>query len=608
MSDEHTTLHTRSLSRRLFLAGAAGTAAVSLLAACGGNNATNPTATSVATSVAPTTVKSPTTGTGAAGGGATATKPAGGVGASPSPSKGVASPTVGVSPTTQASPSGNAKPGGAIIIGTLGEAKTINPFVSAESEGDWRVWMLFGSLVKLDPQTFEPKPDLAKAWEVNNLTFTFTLQDNLKFSDGSTLTADDVAFTLKGILAKATGSPRASYVAAIDGATAYSDGTAQDVAGIKVVDPKTIALTLAKPDAAFLINMRYLSPVPMKMLNGKDLSSASQDPFFQNPVGAGPFQYVSWKVGGDFVAERNPNYYQPGKPYLDKFTHRVIADSQSLVNALLAGDIDGSLYPSPSGADKLKANKDLTVAVPPFSSPDGWQFSFTANPYLAKKEVRQAVAYALDMEQFAKDSLYGLGQPGLGPIAPGNWAFNANLTPYKLDMNKAKQLLDQAGPPPDGIEFMVNKGNVLREDFLTYTQQQLQQLGWNITPLAIEWATLTDRVTKKDFMVLGSVFSGATVDPGELADQFTTGGSQNYSNYSNPQLDALMAQGKTELDRTKATEIWKQVQVILQEELPTYFAWYRPFLHVIKAQFKGWVDSIDTGGIFKELQDVYVSQ
>ena len=229
------------------------------------------------------------------------------------------------------------------------------------------------------------------------------------------------------------------------------------------------------------------------------MSKASKEPFFQKPVGAGPYVFVSWQVGGDFVAQRNPNYYQKGLPYLDKFTHRVIPDAQSLVNSLLSGDIDASNYPSPAGAAQLKANKDLNVVVPPFNSPDGWQFNLK-HPYLAKKEARQAITYALDMNQFAKDSLYGLGAPGAGPLAPGNGAYNKAIKPYPYDLDKAKSLLQQAGAPPDGVQFVVNKGNVLREDFLTYTQAQLAKIGWKIDAQAIEFATAIDNLTKKNFI------------------------------------------------------------------------------------------------------------
>ncbi|MDQ6906065.1 MAG: ABC transporter substrate-binding protein [Chloroflexota bacterium] len=602
------TLKRRALSRRGFLGGATASAAAAILAACGGSTATDTPAAKPTT--APTTAAvggAPTTVSGSA---AAATRPASsvtGTTAATAPAAvATSASTTGsaAAPTTAASAAatGQGKPGGSILIGTLGEAKTINPFLANESEGDWRVKMLFDQLVRLKPDTFEPKAGLAKSWKIDGLTFTFTLQD-AKFSDGSDLTADDVAFTMKGMLAKATASPHASKISSIQGAKEYTAGSATDVAGIKVVDAKTLAVTLAQPDSSFLINMRFVNPVPKKMLDGKDLT---KDAFFQKPVGAGPFVFVSWQVGGDFVAQRNPNYYQKGLPYLDKFTHRTIPDAQSLVNSLLSGDIDGSNYPSPAGADKLKANKDLNVLVPPYSSPDGWTFNLK-NPWLAKKEVRQAVAYCMDMTQFSKDSLYGLGKPGNGPIAPGNALFDPALKPYTYDLDKAKALIKAAGTPPSDVSFIVNKGNVLREDFLTLTQAQLQKAGWNIKAEAIEYAVATDKLTRKDYDVFGAGVDGATVDAGSLFDTFATTGSQNFSNYSNPQLDTLLTQAKQALTVDAQKPLYKQIQAIIQDDAPTYYAWYRPFLHAVKKKFAGYVDSADEGGIFYELEQWYVN-
>jgi len=582
-----------SVSRRAFMGGLSATGAAVLLAACGGSSNKTPTSSgSVSTASSGSTGSTSTSSTPSSSGST------------------VGSPVSSAAASTASSGGGEAKQGGEIIIGTLGEAQTVNPFVANESESNWRVKMLFDQFVRLDPASFAPKPSIAKSWQISNLTFTFTLQDGVKFSDGSDLTADDVAFTIKGILAKQTASPRATRFLTIKGGKEYNGGTADDVPGITVSDPKTLAIELAEPDASFLINMSYVSPAPKAMLDGKDLSQASKESFFQKPVGAGPFVFVSWNVGGDFVAKRNDNYFLKGKPYLDKFTHRVIADSQSLVNSLLSGDIDGSIYPSPAGYDQLKAKDDLNVLVPPFTSPDGWQFNIKKYPYLAKKEVRQAVCYALDMTQFAQDSLYGLGKPGTGPIAPGSYAYDKSLKPYPYDMDKAKSLIQQAGTPPDGIKFTVNKGNVLREDFLTYTQAQLEKLGWKIVPEAIEYATLVDEIIHMNYDVGESqeVGSGATVDPGDLYQIYHTGGSENFTGYSNPDLDKLLEQAKQELDPKKQVPIYAQIQQILVEDVPATWSWYRPYLHVAKKKFKGYVDSSLEEGMFTELETWYVSE
>ncbi|HEX3722380.1 MAG TPA: ABC transporter substrate-binding protein [Nitrolancea sp.] len=572
-------LSRRQVLRRGAALGLSGGVIALLLEACGGGSSSTPTSSSggaVSTSA-------PTTSTSSS-----------------------ASPTGSPAASGTTASGGTPKPGGSIIIGTLGEASSINPFVANESEGLWRSQMLYDQLVGIDPSSLKPAPAIAKSWDVNNLTFTFHLQDNAKFSDGSDVTADDVVFAFKGTLDKKTASPYQSYLFSIQGAQDYANGTAQDVSGIKTMDPKTVQVTLATPDTSFLFNLRYIRPVPSKQLQGKDLSLASKEPFWQHPVGAGPFKFVSWTTGADFVAERNDNYYGAPKPYLDKFTHRAIADSDSLANALLSGGIDGTIYANPATYQQLKSSGDLSVVVPPFSEVDGWYFN-CKNPYLGKVEVRQAVAYAMDMTQFSKDSLFGLGKPGVGPITPGNYAYDKSLQPWPYDMDKAKSLLQQAGTPPAGIVFAANSGNVLRQDFVTYTQQQLSKIGWKITPKLMEWATLVNDTQSKNFdVVCGPGSTYVALDPGELYQQYATNGSENDMSYSNPDLDKLLTQVRQELDISKQVPIYTQIQKMLVNDFPSTYAWYRPYIHVFKSKFAGYtVQNVLNEGVFNDLQNWY---
>lgn len=581
----------RQVIRRGTALGLSASAISLVLAACGGSSSSSSSGSSSSSSSSAAS----SSGTSSASGGSS-----GGSGTPSSSSSPAAS--------TGSGSGGTPKQGGSIIIGTLGEASTINPVVMSESEGTWRCQMLYGQLVAIDSKTLKPGPAMAKSWDNSGLTYTFHLQDNIKFSDGSDLTSDDIVFTLEAIVNKKSASPNQSYFLSIAGANDFANGTANSISGVKAVDPKTVQITLAKPDASFLFNLRLVCPLPKKLLQGADLSSAGKNAFFQKPVGAGPFKFVSWNVGGAFVAERNPNFYGAPMPYLDKFTHQVIADSDSLVNSLLSGGIDGSIYADPGGAKQLKAVSDLNVLVPPFGEIDGWYFNFK-NPYLAKREVRQAVAYAMDMEQFAKDSLYGLGAPAVGPLIPGNYAFDKALKPWPYDLDKAKSLLQQAGTPPDGIKFACNQGNVLRQDFLTYTQSQLSKIGWKITPQTIEWATLVDQTLKGSFdVVVGPASTTATFNPGDLLQEASTTGSANYQKYSNPQVDKLLEQAAQELDIDKQIPIYTQIQEILVQDEPTTFSWYRPYIHVLKKKFAGYVDqNVLVEGIFNKLETFYVT-
>lgn len=488
-----------------------------------------------------------------------------------------------------------------IIIGTLGEAQTINPFLSAnESESDFRCKMLYDQFVHINPATYAPEPGIAESWTIDNLTFTFKIQPSATFADGSDLTADDVAFTYEQYLNPANASPRAAKFSIIKGADEYVAGSADSISGITIVDPKTISVELSEPNAAFLFNQSYIFVVP-KALVGDQAGPDAE--FFQAPIGAGPYVFESWSVGSDFVATANPHYWQEGKPAIKSFTHRVIADSNSIVLALQSGDIDGSNYPSPTSREELEGDANLQVLIPPFASPNGWLFNTTV-PALSKPEVRLAIATALDTVTFAADSLLGIGKAGNGPIAPDSWAYYKDLTPIPFDVEKAKELIASAGlEEGTKIRFNVNQGNVLREDWLTYTQQALKEIGIDVQPDLLEYATLSDQVTTQgDYEVTGVDFCGVTAEPSELYDQFHSTSPGNYSKINDPELDDLLEQARRELDMDAAKEIFEKIQVKMLEVVPMYFAWYRPFLNVVRVGYEGFTPSAQYT-LFQTLED-----
>jgi peptide/nickel transport system substrate-binding protein len=494
-----------------------------------------------------------------------------------------------------------------IIIGTLGEANTINPFLSSDSESDWRCKMLYDEFVRANPTDYSAEPGLASEWTVEGLTFTFTINPDAKFSDGTQVTADDVAFTINGMIDPATGSPNSSKFAAIEGVGGDSASPAASaipagggVSGIKVIDPGTLQITLAKPDAPFLFNLRNVWVVPKAKLEGQDLANSD---FFQAPIGAGPYKFESWTSGSDFVAVANEYYWQAGKPAIKKFTHRLIADSQSLVLALQGNEIDASNYPNPAGKDLLAQNPDLEVMAPPFSSGNGWFFNCREG-VLADKNVRRAIAMSLDTETFANDALLGLGGPALGPIAPDSWAFDPSLEPIPYDPATAKTMIEDAGAAGSQIEFFVNAGNIFREDWLTFTQAALKEVGIEVVPNVGDYATHVDAVQKShDFQVSGVDFAGVTAEPSALWEQFHSTSSGNFSGFSTPELDELLEAARTELDQEAAKPIYAEIQKIIMDEVPMHFAWYRPFLHAVnKTKFANYVDS-GAFGLFSVLED-----
>jgi peptide/nickel transport system substrate-binding protein len=459
--------------------------------------------------------------------------------------------------------------------------------------------MFYDEFVRPDPQSYAATPGTAASWTIEDLTFTFAIQPNAKFSDGTDLTAEDVKFTIESFLNPQVASNRSTKFMAIDGAEAFNAGSAETVTGIEVVDPKTLRVTLAQPEAAFLFNMHYVKVVPKALLEGKDLSRASTDPFWQAPIGAGPYVFQSW-TSPDVVATANPNFWE-GTPQVPGFTFRTIPDSSALVNALQASDIDGSLYAVPTLAEQLQANENLEILVPPFTEPDGTFFNCREAP-LNDARVRRAIAMAVNVDEYVASSLLGLGKAGLGPIAPDSWAHDPTLEPIPYDPAAAQALLEEAGATGIELNMICNAGNVLREDWLIRSQSDLEQIGVTLNVEFIEWATLVERVTSnQDFQIVGVPFGGVTAEPSELFDDFHSTSASNYSGYSDPELDGLLEQAKQTLEQEAAKPIYSQIQQILMRDVPMHWAWYRPFIHVITKDYQDYVGSNLYGGIFRSL-------
>lgn len=505
-----------------------------------------------------------------------------------------------------------------IIIGTLGEAQTLNPILTNETEGTWRTMMMFDPLIQLDPVSFEPQPRLATSWEISEdgLTYTFTLRDDAQWHDGTPVTAEDVKFTLLEILAPDYTGPDAADWSVLVGAEAVRAGDATDLDGVQVIDDHTVTFVLNEPNAPFMVNTlgnQPFIPIPKHILEGEDMMTTD---FNVAPLGNGPYKFVSWEVGNTFVMEANPDWWGD-EPAIKRVVHRNIPDSQTLVIALEAGEIHGSLYALPTVADALQEQENLNVMVVPFGAPNGFKFNLD-HPVLSDMAVRQAIVHAIDTETYASEFLLGLGAAGIGPVAPGIWAYNENLSLPEYSPELSMQLLEDAGwvdSDGDGIREKdgtiatitaeTNAGNVMREDFCTYSQASLLEVGIDWQCEFKEWSVIVNDAGTGEFEAIQPQWATAEIEPHELFNAFHTDGSNNMGNYSNPELDELLEQGAVTVDQAERKAIYDRAQEIIMEEVPATYAWYRPFIQVIDTQYEGpWLQSSRlTGGIFRNLYE-----
>lgn len=293
---------------------------------------------------------------------------------------------------------------------------------------------VYSTLMSLDPDA-KPYPDLATGYEVSDdgKTYTFKLREGVKFHNGDPLTAEDVKFTFDRLRAPDSGYSYASQV--------------ETIASIDVVDPLTVRFNLTKPTGPFLIYMAFpgSSIVPKKLSeSGHDLNS--------QPVGSGPFKFVSYTPRSMVNFERNADFYEAGKPYFDAIEMHLIADVTALTNALISGTVNFS--------NEIPAKDWATISATPGltgQSLEGsryyWLLPNNTTPPLDNPKVRQAIAHAIDRQAITAGTFFGQATPILGGVIPAwNWAY-ADLKEFTPAANpeKAKALLAEAGFP-DGFE------------------------------------------------------------------------------------------------------------------------------------------------------------
>ncbi|MGE3830664.1 MAG: ABC transporter substrate-binding protein, partial [Parvibaculaceae bacterium] len=336
------------------------------------------------------------------------------------------------------------KQGGAAVITFNNDLTTLDPQVGY----DWQNWSviksIFDGLMDYKPGTTELEPDLAESYTVSDdgLTYTFKLRPGVKFHNGRPLTPADVKYSLERAVNPATQSPGGGYFSAIEGYDDLAGGKATELSGVRIVDDKTVSITLTRPDATFLhlmaINFAYVVPK-------EEVEKAGAD-WGKQPVGTGAFKFVEWQPGQRIVLERNKDYYRPGVPYLDKITYEFGQDPTVAVLRLKNGEVDivGDGIPPAQFTEIMNdpANKDL-IAVGDQLHTGYVTMNVTQAPFDNVK-VRQAVNMAINKERVVR-LINNRGVPAVQALPPAMPGYNPDNKGYAYDPDGAKKLLAEAG-------------------------------------------------------------------------------------------------------------------------------------------------------------------
>lgn len=453
---------------------------------------------------------------------------------------------------------GEGNAGGTLVTGALLgiEPRSLNPNFRRD-DGSLRVAALIYCQLVAGDYTHGTGnyPELAESWEVNEeaTEFTFNLVQNAKWHDGTPVTSADVAWTLNEIKEKEGGA--AGYLTT--------------VASIETPDDYTVKITLSEPNAAFISGLgAFYGPkiMPKHLYEGTDWTT---NPNNDNPVGCGPYKFEEWERGSFISVVANPDYYR-GRPLLDRLVTRFYP-IEGLISAFESGEVKYSYENFPfTEASRLQQDPRFCVEANPVPLVYWFGFNLTRPPF-DDVRVRQAIAHAINREDIAQRVFLGYAQPSYG-TAPKGWAYNPDAE-VEYSIEEANRLLDEAGlmPDADGVRLRttITVASVMSfPDVVTVIQEQLKQIGVELTIETMDFAAYTAKVTEnRDFDIAGG--GGlAGPDPNEFAPFVSTDGYRNIMGYSNPRVDELFVEGRQAPDQEKRKEYYQEIQGILVEDMP----------------------------------------
>lgn len=425
---------------------------------------------------------------------------------------------------------------------------------------------IYEGLLRYDTK-LNPMPSLAKSWEVSadGLTYTFHLQNGVKWHDGQPFSADDVVFSADVFLRKT--HPR--FRAVLD-----------HVESITAPDADTVVFRLKSPFGPFLNSFEVGSMpiVPKHIYEGTDFAT---NPANNTPIGTGPFKFAEWVKGAYIKLVKNPDYWDQGKPYLDEVYWHVIPDAASRAVAYETGQVD--ILPAGSienfDIDRVKALPDtcITQSGWEFFGPQSWVWLNNRQGPTASKEFRQAILYALDRE-FIRDSLFnGLGQIPNGPFAGSTRYNDTELKPWPYDPEKAKALVKASGYKGEVLKLVPMPYGETWMRLAEVIKQNLADVGVKVEIVSTDVAGWNQHLSDWDYD-LSTTYLYQYGDPALGVSRSYVSGNikkgspwNNVEGYANPKVDALFDKGAGTVDPAERKAAYDEVQKILVDDVPN--AW-----------------------------------
>ncbi|MEX2659332.1 MAG: ABC transporter substrate-binding protein, partial [Acidimicrobiales bacterium] len=450
---------------------------------------------------------------------------------------------------------GGSGEGGTLIAAISGEPDRLDPHLTTAYPSFQVLENVYDTLVQPgDDLTFEPA--LAEEWETSddNLTWTFTLREGVTWHNGRDFVADDVVYSYERIMDEETAAANAYRFESIESVTAPDD--------------TTVVIELSRPTPNLLANIgafKGMAIVPEEIVEDGSIDT--------EPVGTGPFTFVSQSPDGEIVLERNEDYWQEGLPELDGVTFRPIPDPTVQLTNLQTGEVDWTDGVPPQQVESLSGSDDIVVEAVPGG--DYWYMAFNLErePF-GDVDVRRAIAFALDREAITEAAKFEAATVNQTAI-PAESFFHYDYAPFEQQVDQAATLLEDAGASDLTMDLMVTNEFPETVTAAQVIADQLSEIGITVEIRELGFSEWLDQQGEGNFdsFLLGWL---GNIDPDDFYyAQHRTDASFNFHGYSNPEVDELLDAAREETDEEARKELYDEAVKIIVDEV-SYLYLYNP--------------------------------
>lgn len=419
-------------------------------------------------------------------------------------------------------------------------------------------------ITSTDGKSVDFKPDLAREWEVQgDRVHVFRLHKGVTFHNGDPCTSADIKWNLERVKDKAQAPIHAWKLALLE--------------SIETPDPLTLKLSFAKPYPFLRVAFTGSTGRAATILSPRAVKEKGKA-YGRSPVGTGPFKFVEWKEGDFISLERFPNYWEKDAaggqlPYLDKLLIKFIIEPSTLVAALKTGEVDGINNVAPQFVADLRKDPKLTVSTAVGGNWRCLHMNLAKEPF-SDKNLRKAVAFAIDRKEILERVEFGEGIIAHGPISPpmGGFydaAFETGKNGQYFDLEQAKQLMKQS-KYPNGTEVLLlsgNAGTVPRQ--AEVLQAQLAKIGIKVNIELADAPTFRRRWLQERQWDLVQVQWDADLDPDEtIYPELHSGEAWNAGKWANPDFDKMVEGARSENDFKKRKKFYEEAVRLIVEDAP----------------------------------------